>query len=62
MKTKIISKCLSLGLVFVLASVITQVRGESPAIPSPGQLSVVSIHSTGDVIREKTGSFVLDIS
>lgn len=63
MKTKIISKMpLSLGLVFVLASAIAQVRGESPAIPSPGQLPVVSIHSTGDVTRGKTGSFVLAMS
>jgi hypothetical protein len=63
MKTKIISKLvLSLGLVFVLGSAITQVRGDSPAIPSPGQLPVVSIHSTGDVTRGKTGSFVLVMS
>jgi hypothetical protein len=63
MKTKIISKLLlSLGLVFVLGSAITQVRGDGPAIPSPGQLPVVSIHSTGDVTRGKTGSFVLDMS
>jgi hypothetical protein len=60
MKTKIISKVpLSLGLVFVLASTITQLRGEDPEKPSPGQLPVVSIHSTGDVTRGKTGSFVL---
>ena len=63
MKTKIISKLvLSLGLVFVLGSAITQVRGDSPAIPSPGQLPVVSIHSTGDVTRGETGSFVIDMS
>ena len=63
MKTKIISKLLlSLGLVFVLGGAITQVRGDSPAIPSPGKLPVVSIHSTGDVTRGKTGSFVLDMS
>ncbi len=63
MKTKIISKLLlSLGLVFVLGSTITQVRGDSPAVPSPGQLPVVSIHSTGDVTRGETGSFVLDTS
>ena len=63
MKTKIISKVLlSLGLVFVLGSAITPLRGDSPAIPSPGQLPVVSIHSTGDVTRGKTGSFVLDMS
>jgi hypothetical protein len=62
MKPKMISKMpLSLGLVFVLASAIAQVRGESPAIP-PVQLPVVSIHSTGDVSRGKTGSFVLDMS
>jgi hypothetical protein len=63
MKTKIISKlALSLGLAFVLGSAITQVRGDSQAIqPPPGQL-VVTIHSTGDVTRGKTGSFVLDMS
>jgi hypothetical protein len=61
MKTKIISKVLlSLGLVFVLGSAITQVRGDSPvAIEPPGP--VVSIHSTGDVTRGKTGSFVLNM-
>ena len=63
MKTKIISKIpLSLGLVFVLASAITQLRGEDPEKPSPGQLPVVSIHSTGDVSRGKTGSFVIAMS
>ena len=63
MKTKIISKLLlSLGLVFVLGSTITQVRGDSPAIPPPGQLLVVTIHSSGDVTRGKTGSFVLNMS
>ena len=37
MKTKIISKLLlSLGLVFVLGGAITQVHGDSPAIPPPG--------------------------
>src|SRR6266508_1299184 len=56
MKTKIIGKILlSLGLMFVLVSAITQVHGDSPAIP------VVTIHSTGDVLRGKTGSFVLDM-
>lgn len=55
-KTKIISKILlSLGLMFVLVSAITQVYSDSPAIP------VVTIHSTGDVTRGKTGSFVLDM-
>ena len=63
MKTRIITKILlSLGLVFVLGSAITPLRGDSPAIPSPGQLPVVSIHSAGDVTRGKTGSFVLDMS
>ena len=49
-KTRIISKLfLILGLVFVLQSAITQVRGQG----------VVTIHSTGDVTRGQTGSFVL---
>jgi hypothetical protein len=62
MKTKIISKLiLSLGLAFVLGSAITQVRGDSQAIPPPGQLPAVTIHSTDDVIRGQTGSFVLDM-
>jgi hypothetical protein len=57
MKTKIISKMLlSLGLVFVLGSAITQVYGEDETLP------VVSIHSTGDVIRGQTGSFVLKMN
>jgi hypothetical protein len=47
---------LSLGLVFVLVSAITQVHGDIPAIP------VITIHSTGDVIRGKTGSFVLNMN
>jgi hypothetical protein len=52
MKTKIISKrLLSLGLVFVLVSAITQVRG-----------GTVTIHSTGDVSRGGTGSFVVTMS
>ena len=50
MKTKIISKTLLiLGLVFVLGSAITQVRGQ------------VTIHSTGDVTRGQIGSFVLEM-
>jgi hypothetical protein len=58
MKTNIISKLLlSLSLVFVLGSAITQVRGDSPAIEPASP--VVSIHSTGDVTRGKTGSFVV---
>ena len=57
MKTKLISKMLlSLGLAFVLVSAITQVHGDSPAIP------IVTINSTGDVPRGKTGSFVLDMT
>jgi hypothetical protein len=60
MKTKIISKLvLSLGLVFVLGSAITQVRGDSTAIAPPGP--AVTIHSMDNVIRGKTGSFVLDM-
>ena len=62
MKTKIISKLLlSLGLVFVLGSAITQVRGDSQAVAPPGQLPAVTIHSTDNVIRGQTGSFVLDM-
>lgn len=60
MKTKIISKILlSLGLVFVLGSAVTQVYGGSPASSQEGQMPVITIHSTGDVSRGKTGSFVL---
>jgi len=62
MKTKIISKLvLSLGLVFVLGSAITQVRGDSEIIQPPGPLLVATIHSSGDVYRGKTGSFVVDM-
>jgi hypothetical protein len=61
MKTKIIKNLvLSLGLVFVLGSAITQVRGDSEAI-EPQQLLVATIHSSGDVNRGKTGSFVVDM-
>jgi hypothetical protein len=61
MKTKIISKILvGLGLVFVLGSAITQVYGDSQAIPA-GELPVITIHSTDNVTRGKTGSFVLDM-
>ena len=60
MKTKIISKLLlSLSLVFVLGSAITQVRGDSQAIEPPWA-PAVTIHSTDNVTRGKTGSFVLD--
>jgi hypothetical protein len=62
MKTKIISKLLlSLGLVFVLGSAITQVRGDTSATPPPGEFPAVTIHSTDNVIRGKIGSFVLDM-
>ena len=69
MKTKILRKVLlSLGLVFVLGSAITQVHGDSlasSAAPTTAQaekLPVVTIHSTGDVFRGKTGSFVLNMN
>jgi hypothetical protein len=57
MKTRIISKIIvSLVLVFVLGSAITQVRSEEDKFP------VITIHSTGDVTRGKTGSFVLNMN
>jgi hypothetical protein len=60
MKTNIISKLLrSVSLVFVLGSAITQVRGDSIPIQPPGP--TVSIHSTDNVIRGQTGSFVVDM-
>src|SRR5438067_1611283 len=63
MKTKIISKMpLTLGLVFVLASAITQLRGEASENPAPEQLPVVSIHSTGDVTRGKTIAIIHSIN
>jgi len=63
MKTKIISKILlTLGLVFVLGSAITQVHGDSLASPQDQQLPVVTIYDTGNVIRGKTGSFVLNMN
>jgi len=53
MKTKILRKTLlSLGLMFVLGSAITQVRGQG----------VVTIRSTGDVTRGETGSFVVSMA
>ena len=58
MKTKMISRILlSLGLVFVLGSAITQVRGSQDE-----QLPIITIHGTGDVTRGKTGSFVLNMT
>jgi hypothetical protein len=66
MKTKISSKILlSLSLAFVLVSAIPQVRGGSEASsayatsPQDGEFPVVIIHSTDNVTRGKTGSFVL---
>ena len=60
MKTQIISKLLlSLSLVFVLGSAITQVRGDTTAIEPRGPS--VTIHCTDNVTRGKTGSFVLDM-
>jgi|SRR5437764_4866686 len=57
MKTRIISKILaSLALVVVLGTAITQVYGEDEKVP------IVTIHSTGDVTRGKTGSFVLNMN
>ena len=62
MKTKIINNLLlSLSLVFVLGSAITQVRGDTEIIQPPGQLLVATVHSSGDVYRGKTGSFVVDM-
>jgi hypothetical protein len=66
MKTKIASKILlSLSLVFVLGSSITQLHGQTTtssaysASSQDQQLPVITIQSTGDVTRGKTGSFVL---
>jgi len=57
MKTKAVSKILlSLGLVFMLGSAITQVHGDTPVKP------YVTIHSTGDVTRGAVGSFVLEMT
>ena len=54
---------LSLGLVFVLWSAITQVQGGSAATsPENLQLPVVTIYSTGDVTRGQSGSFVLKMN
>jgi hypothetical protein len=68
MKTKIISKILlSFCLVFVFGSAITQVHGGNSATSAYStssqdqQLPVITIQSTGDIIRGKTGSFVLNM-
>jgi hypothetical protein len=48
---------LSLGLVFVLGSAITQVHAEDEKLP------LITIHGTGDVTRgEKPGVFVLNMN
>jgi hypothetical protein len=69
MKTKILSKALlSLGMLLMIWSTITQVCGGD--LPSSAHLTslqdvklpVVTIHSTGDVRRGKTGSFVLNMN
>jgi hypothetical protein len=63
MKTKIISRILlSLGLVFVLGSPVTQLHAGSPESPQDQQLPIITIDSTGDVTRGKIGSFVLDLN
>ena len=62
MKTKVISKILlTVGLMFVLGSAITQVQSGNAAIPPGEQMPVITIHSTDNVTRGKTGSFVLDM-
>src|SRR5262245_63506415 len=67
-KTKMISIILvTVGLVFVLVSPITKVLGGSAANSAYAtsheeKLPVVTIHSTGDVTRGKTGSFVLNMT
>jgi hypothetical protein len=69
MKTKILSKvCLSLSLMLVFVSTITQARGGEHlnldySVNSPDQQPpTITIHSTGDVNRGKTGSFVLEMN
>jgi hypothetical protein len=58
MKTRIISKLLlSLGLMFVLGSAITQVRSEEEKVP------IITIHSAAEAVtRGKTGSFVMSMN
>jgi hypothetical protein len=65
MKTTIISRILlTLALVFVLGSAITDVHGGTQgSFPSPigppEQFPVVTIHSTDNVTRGQIGTFVL---
>src|SRR4029077_21247997 len=68
MKTTIISKILlNLGMAFVLVSTMFQVRAGNevsssyPTRSEDVKLPVVTIHSTGDVTRGKTGAFVLEM-
>ncbi|HEY7002327.1 MAG TPA: hypothetical protein VH330_11360 [Candidatus Udaeobacter sp.] len=57
MKRKLTSRILlSLGVVFVLGSAITQVRSEEDKFP------LITIHSSGDVIHGKASAFVLDMN
>jgi hypothetical protein len=56
MKTIINKILVSLALVFVLGSAITKVHSEEEKIP------IITIHSTRDVRRGKTGSFFLNIN
>ena len=67
MRAKTISKTLlSLRLVFVLASAITQVHGGSPessgySTSAQGFGMPATIHSHGDVTRGQTGLFTINI-
>jgi len=62
-KTKVINKILvSLGLVFVLGSAVTQVHGADAVSSQEEKIPVITIHSTDNVTRGKTGSFVLNMS
>ena len=69
MKTKILSKILlSIGLMFVLGNAIAQVDGGNPLSSAcltssqDQELPVITIHSTADVKRGRTGSFVLNMN
>jgi hypothetical protein len=63
MKRKIITKSLvTFSLLLLLGSAITQVQGASPEGAQDQQMPIVTIHSTGNVTRGKTGSFVLSMN
>src|SRR5262245_371332 len=69
MRIKIIRKILlTVGLMFVLGSAITQVRSDSltssasPTSLEPENFPLITIYSAGDVKRGKTGSFVLNMN